>query len=76
MFPHIVSDPAILGGKPCIKGTRLSVDFLLELVADGASVRDISQAYPHLAPSEIEEALQYARHFLKNDVFLTVTVPA
>ena len=72
MFPHILSDPAILGGKPCIKGTRLSVDFLLELVADGASVSDITQAYPPLTPAEIEEALQYARHFLKNDVFLTV----
>ena len=64
MFPHILSDPTILGGKPCIKGTRISVDFLLELVADGASVRDITQAYPHLAPVEVEEALQYARHFI------------
>ena len=76
MFPHIISDPSILGGKPCIKGTRISVDFLLELVADGASVHDIIHAYPHLTLRDVGEALQFARHFLKNDVFLTVTVPA
>ena len=37
MAGHIVSDPAILGGKPCIRGTRISVEFLLELVASGAA---------------------------------------
>ena len=42
-----------------------------ELAADSASVRDITQAYPHRAPAEVEEALQYARQFLKNDIFLT-----
>lgn len=74
MFTRIVSDPAILGGKPCIKGTRISVEFILELFASGASRDDIIQAYPHLTAEDIEEALRYAAHFLDNEVLLTADV--
>lgn len=74
MFSHIVSDPAILGGKPCIKGTRISVEFLLELVASGASRDEIVQAYPQLTNADVEEAILYAAHFLKNEVVLTAEV--
>jgi uncharacterized protein (DUF433 family) len=68
MFSRIVSDPEILRGKPCIKGTRISVEFILELVASGASRQDISQAYPHLTAEDVEEALRYAARFLNNEV--------
>ena len=44
MFTRIVSNPAILGGKPCIKGTRISVEMILEWVASGASRDDILRA--------------------------------
>ena len=74
MFSRIVSDPAILGGKPCIKGTRLSVEFLLELAAGGASREDILRAYPHLASEDVEEALRYATHFLKNEAYLVAEI--
>lgn len=60
MLERIVCDPAILGGKPCVKGTRISVEFILELVASGASRDDIVKAYPHLAPGDVEQALRYA----------------
>ena len=60
MFDRITTDPAILGGKPCIKGTRISVDFLLELLAQGASREDILKAYPHLSPKDLEQAVRYA----------------
>lgn len=43
----IVADPQILGGKPCVRGTRLSVDFLLELTASGATPEQILAQYPH-----------------------------
>ncbi len=59
MFEHIVSDPAILGGKPCIRGTRISVEFVRELVASGASRDDIAAAYPELTPDLVEEALSF-----------------
>jgi len=56
MFDHIVSDPRILGGKPCVKGTRISVEFLLELAAQGASREEILKAYPHLTAEGVEQA--------------------
>jgi uncharacterized protein (DUF433 family) len=60
MFSRIRSDPAVLGGKPCIRGTRISVEFILELVASGACREDILAAYPHLTADDVEEALRYA----------------
>lgn len=67
MYTHIVSDPGVLGGKPVIKGTRISVEFLIELFASGASRDEILKAYPHLTPEDVEEALRYAAEVLKHD---------
>ena len=74
MFSRIVSNPAILGGKPCIKGSRISVEFILELFASGASQDDIIKAYPHLTSEDIEESLRYAARFLKNEVIVSAEV--
>lgn len=74
MFTRIESRPSVLGGKPCIKGTRISVEFILELAASGASSDEIVRAYPHLAAEDVEEALQYAAHVLKNEVVLSAEV--
>jgi uncharacterized protein (DUF433 family) len=71
MFDRIVSDPAILSGKPCIKGTRLSVEFLLELVASGGTIPQIVAKYPQLTPADVEQAVRFAAHALKNDVLIT-----
>jgi uncharacterized protein (DUF433 family) len=53
MFDRIASNPQVLAGKPCIRGTRISVEFLLELVAQGASRADILKAYPLLAVEDV-----------------------
>ena len=45
MYARIVSDPAVLGGKPVVKGTRISVEFLLELLASGATRADVLKNY-------------------------------
>ena len=74
VFAHITSDPAILGGKPCIKGMRVSVEFILELFASGATHKDILRAYPHLTAEGITDALRYAARFLKNETILTTEV--
>lgn len=47
MDARIVSDPAVLRGKPIVKGTRISVEFLLELFASGAIRSEVLKAYPH-----------------------------
>lgn len=68
MFERIVTRPEVLGGKPCIRGTRISVDFLLDLFASGASRDDILKAYPHLQPEDIEEAMRFAASSMTNDL--------
>jgi uncharacterized protein (DUF433 family) len=73
-FAHIVSNPEILGGKPCVRGTRISVEFILELVASGASRDDIVKRYPQLSREAVEEALRYAARFLENESVVTSTV--
>jgi uncharacterized protein (DUF433 family) len=74
MFDRISCSPDVLGGKPCIKGTRISVEFVLELVASGASRGDILAAYPHLTADDVEEAIRYAVHFLENDILVSAEV--
>jgi len=76
MFTCIVSDAAVLGGKPRIRGTRISVELILELVASGACRADILASYPHLKADDVEEALRYAAQSLGNDRVLTVQVAA
>ncbi len=75
-FRCITTDPAVLGGKPCIKGTRISVAFVLELLASGATFQDILHAYPQLSPEGLEEAVRYAAYFLQNEFVLTSEVVA
>jgi uncharacterized protein (DUF433 family) len=70
VFDRIVTDPEILGGKPCIRGTRLSVEFLLDLFAQGAGRTDVLAAYPHLEDEDIEQALRYAARILGNEIVI------
>ena len=70
MFIHITYDPQILSGKPHIRGTRLSVEFILELFASGATRNDIMKAYPQLTFEAIEHALRYAAKSMRNEVLL------
>ena len=57
---RIVKDPNILGGKPTIEGTRLSVSLIQEHVVSGFSEADLLQSYPHLTSAGITAALRYA----------------
>ncbi|MDQ3441276.1 MAG: DUF433 domain-containing protein [Planctomycetota bacterium] len=74
MFDRISSNPAVLGGKPCVKGTRISVEFILELIASGATRADVVTAYPHLAEADVEQAVRYAARFLQNEVVIAAEV--
>ena len=55
----IVADPGVLGGKACVHGTRLSVEFLLELAASGATQSEILRQYPQLTAEGLAAAFQY-----------------
>jgi uncharacterized protein (DUF433 family) len=74
MFTRIVSDPAILSGKPCIKGTRISVEMVLEWVASGASRDDIVNSYPQLRAEDVEEAISFAAQSLSNETIMTAEI--
>ena len=76
MFTHIAYNPEILSGKPHIRGTRLSIEFILELFASGATRDDVLETYQQLTPEDIEEALKYAAQAIKNEVLLDVKVGA
>lgn len=71
-FKYIVSDPDILGGKPIIKGSRISVQLILEWIASGANIGNIAAEFPHLPMEGIREAVIYAAHFLDNETFIEV----
>jgi uncharacterized protein (DUF433 family) len=73
-FDRLVSAPDILGGKPIVRCTRISVEFLLELVASGGSVADIVAAYPFLTPAHVRHAVPFAAGTLTNEVDLTADV--
>ena len=64
---RIVLDPAILAGKPVMRGTRLSVEFIIGLMADGWSETDILANYPGLTREDIAACLSYARNVLNSE---------
>jgi len=59
-FERITANPDILGGKACIRGMRLSVALLINLIANGMSQQEILAEYPDLEPEDIRQALHYA----------------
>lgn len=65
MFIH--SDPDILGGKPVVKGTRLSVDFILRLFANGWTFEEIFESYPRLSKESVQAVFAYAGECLSEE---------
>jgi uncharacterized protein (DUF433 family) len=74
VFDRITADPAILGGKPIIRGTRISVEMVLEWMASGATRDDIIARHPHLTAADIEQALAYAAAVSRNEVLISAQV--
>lgn len=57
---RITFDPQVMGGKPCIRGMRVTVGMIVGLLAAGRSVEEILEAYPYLEEADIRDALAYA----------------
>jgi uncharacterized protein (DUF433 family) len=74
MFTHIAYNNEILSGKPHIVGTRLSIEFILELFASGATKDDVIKSYPQLTAETVEESLKYAAQSIRNEILLDVKV--
>ena len=59
-FDRITVDPDIMGGKPCVRGMRIQVSLILNLVANDLSKEEILKAYPYIEPEDISQCLRYA----------------
>ena len=64
----IVSDPAVMMGKPVITGTRITVELILEKLAGGETIEQILEAHPRLTREGIQAALSFAAETLRSDV--------
>lgn len=67
---HIAADPQVMYGKPCIKGTRIPVDLILDKLAAGQSVDDLLEGYPQLTGENVQACLQYGADSVRNDIDL------
>lgn len=72
----IVSEPNIMMGKPVVKGTRITVELILEKLAAGETIEQILDAYPRLTHEGIQAALTFAAEVLKGDVVYPVNEAA
>ena len=73
---RITFDPNIMGGRACIRGLRVTVALVLNLVANGMSVAEIIEAYPYLEEDDIRQALRYAAFLAEESVHPTELLPA
>lgn len=74
LLERITCNPNVMSGKPVIKGTRLTVDYMLGLLAHGATALEISEEYPGLTPEDLQACLLFATKSLENTAFLPLTV--
>lgn len=74
MLPLITTDSKILNGKPCVRGTRLSVEFILELIASGGSIQEIAAVYPPLSEEDVAGAIRYAARHLHDSADLELEI--
>jgi uncharacterized protein (DUF433 family) len=59
-FDRITFDPHVMGGRACLRGIRITVSLVVNLVANGMTMAEIVEAYPYLEPEDVRQALQYA----------------
>ncbi len=68
----IISDPRIMMGKPIVRGTRITVEFILEKLAKGETQEQILAAHPRLTYTSIQAALMFAKETLRADVIYPI----
>lgn len=66
---RITFDSQIMGGRACIRGMRITVSLILNLVANGMTQEEILKAYPYLEPEDITQALKYAAWLAEERVY-------
>jgi uncharacterized protein (DUF433 family) len=74
-FDRITHDPAVMGGKACIRGMRVTAGMIIGLLASGYTREQVLEAYPYLEPADLDAALAYAAWRLQEQEEPLATVP-
>jgi uncharacterized protein (DUF433 family) len=74
LLERITLDPRVMTGKPVIKGTRLTVEYILNLLAHGATMDEIMQEYDSLSPEDIRACILFAKKSLEDMTFMPLAV--
>jgi len=75
-FDRITFDPDLMGGRACIRGLRVTVALILNLIANGMSGEEIIRDYPYLEPEDIRQSLRYAAWLADESVYESGPVAA
>jgi uncharacterized protein (DUF433 family) len=67
---YVVVDPEVLVGKPVIKGTRLSVELILDRLGDGWSEEDLFRSYPNLTPTALKAVFAFASELMREEDYI------
>lgn len=67
---RISTDPAVMMGKPCIRGTRITVELILHKLGAGRSFSDVVKAYPKLTEEDLRAALAFAADYMEHETIL------
>ncbi|MFW5942061.1 MAG: DUF433 domain-containing protein [Chloroflexota bacterium] len=67
LLQRITFDQNVLAGKPVIRGMRISVEMILELLSKGATPQEVLEDYPELEPEDVQAALLYAHHLVAGE---------
>ncbi len=74
LLQRITVNPKVMVGKPVIKGTRVTVEYVLNLLAHGAAVAEILNEYKGFTPEDIQACILFATRFMENTTFMPLTV--
>jgi uncharacterized protein (DUF433 family) len=74
LLEQIIVNPKVMGGKPVVKGTRITVEQVLKLLAQGLTTEEILKDYPHLSKDDIAAVLLYAAKVASEEEIFPVTI--
>ncbi len=69
MFDRVTFNPNIMGGRACLRGMRITVAHVVNMVANGMTAKEILEEYPDLQPEDIQQALQYAAFMTRDETY-------
>ena len=75
LMDRITADPNVLGGKPVIRGTRISVELVLDFMAAGTTVEEILASYPHVSERDVRACLAFAAHRVRIEKIYPLPIP-